>query len=413
MAGQFSAIQAKGAMLTCYLDSQDYSTLTDPRNETTKSRELKSTLIDLARSKEVRFCFSAAAVCEAVAPDPQYADLALRKAELITELCGSNALISFDRLAALEVKALENRARFSREEVFDAKGRWFPKIPTDKSPSYLFNIAEMALAEIQATVHSRDGRRKAERALVKNGRPTQLLMKKLAEQDPSIYVAMLMRTYPISPEDKDFLIRCARGRATDKEFSETLERSLADPVRMMQWFEFDYSLASPISDMVRAPGRKVGQLIRSLASMSLEYVEAIKRYEPDSDPTGRNGKIRLQWNKMVEGQQVSMARSMAQWCGSNLGEVTSEDVSAFCPGISTMVRSLYSSVWSNVGEGKKEEPLDSQPVDSIHALYAPYVDVFRADKFMTPHIQREVDASGTVVVRLLSDLVGVLRQQLV
>lgn len=399
-------------MLTCYLDSQDYSTLTNPRNETAKSRELKSTLIDLARSGEVRFCFSAAAVCEVVAPDPQYADLALRKAELITELCGSNALISFDRLAALEVKALEKRARFSHKEVFDPKGRWFPRIQP-KSLSYQSDIAEMALAEIQASGRSREDRRKAERAMVKNGRPTPLLMKQLATQDPSVCISMLMQKYPLQPEDEGFLGRYVRGLATDKEFSEMLERMIADPIRMMQWFEFDYSLASPISEMVRAPGRKVGQLIRSLLSISLEHVEAIKRYDPDSDPTGRDGKIRLQWNKMVEGQQVSMARSMAQWCGSNFGKFTADDVSEFCPGISTMVRSLYSSVWSNVGEGKKEEPLDSQPVDSMHALYAPYIDVFRADKFMTPHIQREVDASGTVVVRLLSDLVEVLKRQLV
>ena len=85
-------------MVTCYLDSQDYSTLTDPKRNDPSYRAIKERLLDLARSKQVRFAFSAFAVSESVALSADTAHLAELRAELLSELCGSNALVSIDRL---------------------------------------------------------------------------------------------------------------------------------------------------------------------------------------------------------------------------------------------------------------------------------------------------------------------------
>ena len=43
--------------------------------------------------------------------------------------------------------------------------------------------------------------------------------------------------------------------------------------------------------------------------------------------------------------------------------------------------------------------------DAMHAMYAPYVDVFRADSFMAPHVNRCVQRHSTIVVSKLDELV--------
>ena len=97
-------------MITCYLDSQDYSTLTDPKRDTADHRKIKDALLHLARSKQVRFAFSSIAVCESVALTADAAHLAELKAGLLSELCGLNALVSFDRLVCAEVNSLASRS---------------------------------------------------------------------------------------------------------------------------------------------------------------------------------------------------------------------------------------------------------------------------------------------------------------
>jgi hypothetical protein len=52
-----------------------------------------------------------------------------------------------------------------------------------------------------------------------------------------------------------------------------------------------------------------------------------------------------------------------------------------------------------------------QPVDALHALNAPYVHVFRADGYMSPHIQRQVQRHGTIVIPRLANLVEVLTKE--
>jgi hypothetical protein len=37
-------------------------------------------------------------------------------------------------------------------------------------------------------------------------------------------------------------------------------------------------------------------------------------------------------------------------------------------------------------------------------MYAPYVDVFRADRYMAPHIRKQVERRGVLVVSRLEDI---------
>ncbi len=398
-------------MITCYLDSQDYSTLTDPHSGTPDRREITEALLYFARSKQVRFAFSATAVCEAVALTPDAAHLAELKAELLSDLCGSNALISFDRLIGAEVQALSLRSS-RRGDMFDPHGRWFPEVPIDENPhDPRRRMGVLAEEEMAAMGMSRQERRAKTRSLIKNGKPRHWLKGHLNQQDPKVYAEELLKRYPMRADSAEIMGLYALGRATEKEFTDALMNSLSDPRWMMKWFTTHHALSSPIAEIVRQPGRELGQLMRTLARLANEWATTLKNGGLD-DPTGKHGEIAFRWQEMEQRQLVDLVQKIANSKRINLGNYAAADVDACCPGISAGIKSLYSSVWANVGGGRKEEASDSQPVDALHAFYAPYVQIFRADRFMAPHIQKQVINAGTIVVPRLSQLVNTLEKHL-
>lgn len=398
-------------MVTCYLDSQDYSVLTDPKLDTLAHRQIKDALLNLARSKQVRFVFSSAVISEMAPLRSDTAHLAERKAEFLSDLCGLNALVSFDRLVLSEASALALKAG-PPQDVFDLGGRWFPEIPLDETPHQPWVwMLECAEDEMKAIGLSRQERRAKSRTFIKNGKPRQALCKYLAQLDPRAVSAALLQAYPMHPNYAETMGKYALGQATEKDFNEALMNSLKDPRWVVKWFATEHAMSSQMADVVRKPGRELGQLMRTLA-VEASRLAKILQDAGNEDPTGKRGEVASRWKDIVDRQLLALPQSVASKGGIELGEFNVGDVSECCPGIAAGVRSLFSSVWANVGEGRKDEPSDSQPVDALHAFYAPYVDVFRADRFMAPHIQEHVKATGTIVVSRLSMLVGVLQQQL-
>jgi hypothetical protein len=215
----------------------------------------------------------------------------------------------------------------------------------------------------------------------------------------------------MKPEDAEMVVRFWLGRATEAEFDKALNESLRDPQHMMKWFTTNHALASPISDIVRRPGRELGAHLRELVALAVRHAALLKEGGMDTAPTGRDGEILRRWEKQQDNQLINLVQRAAQAKGISLKNVIPKDIDKFCPGISATIRSLYSSAWDNVAAGRKEEPSDSQPVDALHAMYAPYVCVFRADRYMAPHIQKQVKRHGTIVVSRLSDLVQTLSRE--
>jgi hypothetical protein len=86
-------------------------------------------------------------------------------------------------------------------------------------------------------------------------------------------------------------------------------------------------------------------------------------------------------------------------------------VDSACPGLSTAIRALHSAVRASF-EANPRVPLNSDFIDAVHAMYAPYVSLFRADRFMSPHIEKQVSHRGVEVVSRLEDLPGRIRELL-
>ena len=110
--------------LLVYLDSSDFSTLSRS-NLSPEHEGLKQQLAAWANSGQVRFVFSGTHLMEMAPLNSAYTPAAAARADLLVSLCSRNALVSLDRLIALELKVL---ADLSSElpRALSSNGEWYP-----------------------------------------------------------------------------------------------------------------------------------------------------------------------------------------------------------------------------------------------------------------------------------------------
>lgn len=302
-------------------------------------------------------------------------------------------------------------------DALDLSGDWFPYIPPPEIPSHTVapweEMRAMADDELKSLGYSRPQRRTELKKMFKHGHPTPALAEQMRNLSQGLVIDELIRHYPMKREHAAVIARYGLGQASEQEFDQALRATLRDPRWMMRWFASDHALASPIADIVRKPGKELGIILRTLSSEMKRWAEELIAAGELPHPTAKHGVIARKLREMEERTLVSLATRMAEERLITVGAITAKDVDLYCPGLSATVRSIYSSVWENVGGSRKEQPSDSQPVDAMHAIYAPYVMVFRADAFMAPHIRRQVERHGTRVEASLQKLPSILVEQIV
>lgn len=395
-------------MITVYLDSSDYSTLTDPKQLTPALVELRERLKSYAKSGRAQFVFSGFVVAEVTPLAANVASLAAAKADLLSELCGRNALVPVEKLLTMEVNALTGVSALAPNPL-DREGNWF----TDFTPtegSGLWREIEMRMnVDLRARGLSRQQRRAQSRKLIKNGQPQTAIRTQFEQQDTAALMRPFFDSYPMSSEYEEVMLRYCKGFATDAELDEAVRGSMRDPKYMMRWFATSQALANPIAEYVRKPGRDMGAGLRRLATVTKDYAEFLLNQDPPAPLT----LLAKEWGIRQGSQMCGVVKAFAESKSLTLpASFDGADVVAKCPGVATMFGALYSRVWENVAGGKKTEVSDSLTVDTMHALYAPYVDVFRADREMAPHITKQLKPHGTTVVSKREELPTVIERLL-
>ena len=92
--------------LQVYLDSSDYSVLSDPARANAQLMAIRDRLFNWAASGDVEFRFSAAHIVEMSPLKPAHSSAAKMRAEMLAALCGRKTLISFDKLIIAEINTL-------------------------------------------------------------------------------------------------------------------------------------------------------------------------------------------------------------------------------------------------------------------------------------------------------------------
>jgi hypothetical protein len=257
---------------------------------------------------------------------------------------------------------------------------------------------------------SRKQRREIQRKLLKSNQPTPTLRKVINSVDPQGSVDEVVRKYPMRPADALTLGQYFIGNATREEADTAFLESLRDPRWMMRWFAEHHERMTPISDWVRSPSKSIASTMRDAAAM-------VKELRIDAAAKGEALKSAIFTTAGMRQLQDAMVKRVANHVLASTYPASAaiDDVQRLdeqCPSLTTAVRALHSVMFSSVAADRPRQPLESDFVDALHAMYAPHVDLFRADRFMAPHIQKLVTRYGTTVVPSLLELPALISARL-
>lgn len=391
-------------MVTVYLDSQDYSVLS-AESLNPDLEQIKTSLLQMAASGEVRFVFSSVVVCEAAPTSVQAVNYAIKRGALVAQLCQGNALVDPARLFEAEVRALSAGNLAPREAIVGAQD-WFPPIDFDDPTPLSEAVLERLKADPVYQAMTRPQRREAERKLFKGGALRSEVQRAIEGAVGQGYIDAILAKLPLERSQAEVFGRYALCQATKEEAAEAMRASIRDPGWLMRWFTENPDLAVPIADMVRQPGRTLGAAMRS----QVEWASNLKITEGFcGDGTSMWEQMpfskKAEWEDNVNRLVLGVVERVRAHLNIQLDRpVTQQDVARSCPGLDAVARTMQSSIWDNLGGSRKELPSDSQFPDAMHAMYAPYVDIFRADSYMASHIRNQVKRHGTQVVAKLRDL---------
>lgn len=391
--------------LSVYLDSSDFSVLSNTERANAEAAGVLPALQGWIDAGKIECFFSGAHLTEMAPLQSAYADAAVSRSAILVNLCGRNTMIAHDRLFSREVRVALGLTS-APVEAIDKEGYWFPEGSDELSPVTQLEH-ELSLKKTIAEIYSsRADRRRAQKRVMKGGKPRPDVQAKLllgARQGP---LNEILKTIPMRPDAARVLARYIVGDASAKEATAAFEASLRDPSWMMQWFYKHHDALSPFVSWARGPARemtekmmKLWELVQEARANSLFDEKAIaEMYGP------------AKWSERQEQLLAGVANRFAgrERAGAAL---TVQQIDRQCPGLSAAVRSLFSA-WQSITFERPRKPKPSDFVDALHAAYAPYVDVFRADGFMAAYIAGQVRPYRTLVVPKLSELPHAIESRL-
>ncbi len=392
--------------LRVYLDSSDYSVLSDPAKAAREAPGVLEVLLTLRDTGQVEFFFSAAHLTEMAPIQPSYTQAAIKRGNMLVELCGGNCMVHLQSLFRAEVSVALGLSPNYFDPI-DRDGKWFPEGVAQMSPV----TAAERLHTIQNTIAdvlpnaNRAQKRQVQRKLTKGKKLRPAVQSELVQRAAVVDLSEILSTYPMRPDAARILARYFAGDASAAAATAAFESSLRDPRWMMQWFEKHHEKLTPFISWARGPAIHITEKLRELSN-SIQLARANSLITAENLPAMLESRKWEEWQtNMLVGITNRFIEDIKP--GSTLDAAT---IDMQCPGISTAIRSSHAA-WRSVTFEKPRNPKESDFVDALHSMYAPYVDIFRTDAFMANHVAKQVARLNTSVVSKLSLLPEVFRQK--
>lgn len=376
-----------------YLDNQDYSKMADTRLHTKEPDlpHLLSELRGLKQSGKVVFAFSGVSVAEAFPDKPSDIKLAQARVELLKELCEDHALPSYEMLARREVERLHLRCD-DGSPVFSGASAWLPQDLISELAGSLGNAsaAQQAAAAMKRKGMNPDRDRQMHSSLTSAIR-IQLRRQRQSKIDAGDF-------YTVKPQFHETLLNLACGDATAADRSAVFLGSWCDPAWVLSLYDRIPDLPNWLRNGLRKPHETAAvALKRFVSTMHGSSV-------PQSWKHGG-------WDKVIDHQMLDLIPSIAKAYDICLEDFSRDDVMLHCPGLTVERSTFMYLAWSYIAGGNQTEIEPNSPGDAMHAAYAPYVDVFRTDGAMAPHVKKALarTTSTTTVVSNRRQLVSQIR----
>jgi hypothetical protein len=365
-----------------YLDTNDFSDLSEPESRLKEADKVILEALRKARSSgRATFFISPIHISEAVHASETHKEDAVRRATLMRELGGENFLrfpVDICKIELARIFAGEEHARCSIEEITSKPNEWFgTAIPTEGLTDRRKEVSEAIENALQGLNRKDRRRRRSELDLKKKSSHTiirSLFKEGLRNSPPN--------NIPVSLMNPDLALDWYLGTATDTEFRSHSVQLLSDPYLLFKHFVDELGHREQLYNIVRDQGLKWSELIEiGMSQMAPILAEAKKRNTPvDLRSTISQITSGAFWQKVVG--------SLAEADLAHLSEREIIEAKEKSPSTSVFIHAVLESVFVRLQStqarvaGGNLQPAQvkiSDYADFMHAIYAPYFDVFRCD----------------------------------
>lgn len=386
--------------LIVYLDSSDFSVLSNSKTRTPEVVDVESQLIYWQEQGLIELRFSYVHVIEAAATEHRYSDLASNRFLQMKRLCGFNCLVDPIRILEHEATNLSKYEYVDLKNFLNDKGDWFPNIDSSKDSVKIETIVQEQINLIP----DRKSRRLAiSNSFDKNGKLKDEFRLKFFKISPM--VDEIAQKFPIPRYLIEAAVRNYYKSGSVDSFLDALKESLSNLDNLGLWYEKDWDRISPISSYLREIGSDVKHSLITATDRFREITE--NQTGLDLDKNLISSLANNSFDNLVKTLPSDFANKLAVSLGVDLIKEPSWELT---PSLVTM-----GTVAGYVGKltalgGRKAKVSDFG--DIYHAAYLPYVDIFRADGFISSAIYAAKLPFDTKVVGKFVELPEAIQEML-
>jgi hypothetical protein len=393
-----------------YLDSNDFSDLSKPEDELGDPD--KAILEFIRKTKQngrARFFISPVHISEAVHASDKYKDAAVRRAALMQELGAGNILqfpLNICKIELARAFAGNGRAQCSFAEITSKQNEWFG-MPISQD-----NLKDRRNEVNGAIDTALQGLNRAERRRQKS----KLNPKKASSHE---YIRSLVKEGLSQPSSNNMLadlmnpdlaLNWYLGKASDEEFRKNSVGLLSDPYLLFKYFIDELGHRESLYRVIRDQGEKWVSLVETATSQAIPLLVFAKQSGNQLDLKSTLAQITSEsfWRKMVG--------SLAEMDLNHLGEKEIKEAKEQSPSTSIFIHILLESILVklqstaarvNAGNCNPPNAEVSDYGDFMHAIYAPYFDIFRCDTRIGELLRHHPTAKGRIASKR-NDLVKML-----
>lgn len=364
-----------------YLDSSDFSNLSCPKEKLgLQNSEILSLLRAQKRNGDARFFMSAVHFSEAVHAATEHKEAALRRAELMQELCEQNVLRFPTELPKFELrKALIGKdATLSHDELLSEQGQWFG---FHCSMDSLRDARRNANSEIDRLLAPlpRHQRRKLRSSLDLKKKSSHAKWREIIASGTAPTAA----EFPFNILSPDAAVAWFLGEISDNDYRQRMLTVMHDPYAMFKHLLDETKNRQKLYEIIRKQGYDMSVDLQRSTEAMRPALAAVASSEVEIDLTELINELCSRPDFLR--QNIS---AYADISCDHINDDALFGITTSCPSLfaymetskSYLLASAFSCI-SRIRAGskpnKKANPSDFG--DLMHSFYAPYFDVFRCD----------------------------------
>lgn len=379
-----------------YLDSSDFSNLSQLPSPSPAHEEVLSYLIKKREEGAISIYYSDAHVLEAAPTTVAAIPDAMQRFRIIKTLCGKNSLINSSDLFESEQ---QGRSLKSVGRVFRSDGAWMPNVGA--VPELLPDIEQVIADEITKKFPGRAERRQ----FFRNGKITAKAYAEMGARHTDDAYGDLSRL-PLSGNAIRTVKRYFSGLTSRTDALNALNDSLNDLEVFGRWYANDWTAASDFSRGLRQAGE---EFRKKLLEARKDFELLLTNESSDEDAKKVLSSSMQAFHEVVAVGQDRIVKDAHERA---LAVGTDRSAMKAAPGAAcSMKLAMYVARRSVHGKSPRV-PSHSDFPDTYHAIYLPYVDIFRADVFMASVIRECKFPFPTVIADSLLRLPARIEQMI-